>query len=335
MRTASVSQQVAPCLPVVPATGEVLEDGGRPWRQKRMGAERVAAALQRIGLEGPAARCRECGTVLVFRECAGNSSHYRRLQHANFCRVRLCPMCTWRRSLRLMAITLRVVHAAVAEDPRVGWVLLTLTQRNVGDGELAAEIGRILRGWISLRKRRELRGVRGWLRTLEVTYNEQAQTWHPHLHVLLAVRPSYWSRDYIPHARWVDLWAESLGLDYRPSVEVHAVRPRPGKRGRPALAAAVAEVTKYQVKDQDLWAGVSDEELDQRLAVLLGALWGRRLYDWGGWLRRIARSVGDTGEELEDLVHVDPDGAGAAACPVCSSSLVEHLFRWLGGQYVG
>ncbi len=312
-------------------TGEVLEDQGRPWKEKRMGASAVAQAFLALGEAERARRCMDCGTVLVFEECRADG--HKRLVRANFCRERLCPMCAWRRSMRLTWTVDRVLHQAALERPNVGWVMLTLTQRNVPGQELAGEVDRVLRGWRALARRSELRGVWGWLRVLEVTRNPWDGSWHPHLHALLAVRPSYWSVNYVRHADWVRLWAEVMDLDYLPSVEVHRVRPR-GRKG--PLESAAREVAKYAVKDSDLLGNGAEQEVAERLAVLHRALAGRRLVEFGGWLRDVKRRLRLVEPEDGDLVKIGDEHPGEA-CPICGGGMMEHVYRWVRSarEYVG
>jgi len=317
-------------------TGEILQDGTslgrpRPWREKRLGTERVAAAYSALGQEGKAARCRECGSVLVFAECPVDGRKH--LKAANFCRERLCPMCAWRRSLKWAADVSRVLHLAVEQHTEWAYVMLSLTQRNVPGEALAAEVTRILRGWTSLTRREEFRAIAGWFRTLEVTRNPRTGEWHPHIHALLAVEPDYWHKRYVSHARWVSAWRDVLGLDYDPSVEVHRAKSR---RNGDTLDAVAREVAKYAVKDSDLVGGEPEAAVVERVRVLDGALAGRRLVGWGGELRRLARAVRVAAEGREDLVHVSGEH-DPSVCPVCGSEMLEHVYRWVHAirQYVG
>jgi len=225
--------------------------------------------------------------------------------------------------MKLTAEVSAVLHLASECWPERRYVMLTLTQRNVAGQDLADEVSRILDSWSKLRRREEFREVAGWLRTLEVTYNA-AGTWHPHLHVLLQVTPSYFTgRGYVSHAKWVALWRAVMALDYDPSVEVHRVRQRAS--GDP-LGAASAEVGKYTVKDTDL-TGDTPEEASERLLVLDSALAGRRLVAWGGDLRELAKQLEcKTGDE-NDLVHITGENHGST-CPVCGSDLVAVIYRW-------
>ena len=304
---------------------EVLDDRSstgrpRPWREKRLRTETVAKGWALAGEPGKARRCQACGTWLTFGECPGDGT--KSLLQANFCKQRLCPMCAWRRSMKLTAEVSVVLHRAAEIWPERAWVMLTLTQRNVPGQDLADEVSRILDAWSKLRQRREFRAIRGWLRTLEVTHNAKADTWHPHLHILLQVTPSYFTgRGYVSHAKWVALWRAVMGLDYDPSVEVHRVRQR---ASRGALEAAAAEVGKYAVKDADL-TGNTPQEASERLLVLDGALAGRRLVAWGGDLRKLAKEL--EARDKDDLVHITGEDHGPT-CPVCGSDLAEVVFGW-------
>lgn len=306
--------------PLDPLDDRTATGRHRPWREKRGRTETVAEGWALAGRPDKADRCRSCGTWLVFAECPGDGT--RHLVGARFCGQRLCPMCAWRRSLKLTAEVSAVLHLAADRWPQRAYVMLTLTQRNVPGHDLAHEVSRILDGWGKLHQRAELREVTGWLRTLEVTYNAAAGTWHPHLHVLLQVTPSYFTgRGYVSHAKWVALWRSVLALEYDPSVDVHRVRQR---ASRDALGAAAAEVGKYTVKDSDL-TGHTPQEASERLVVLDQALSGRRLVAWGGDLRKLAREL-ESGDE-DDLVRVMGECHGPT-CPVCGSDLVEVVYRW-------
>ena len=111
------------------------------------------------------------------------------------------------------------------------WLLLTLTVRNCSGADLSATLDTIAKGWDRLCKtQRYKRAVRGTMRAVEITYNRSTGQYHPHMHVLCAVLPSYYtSRDYIRQAQWSDMWRDAARLDYNPVVDV-----RPPPPARPA-----------------------------------------------------------------------------------------------------
>ena len=68
----------------------------------------------------------------------------------------------------------------------------------------------------------------GFLRATEVTRNELMDTYHPHIHVLLFVSPTYFKNkeNYISQDEWTELWKKSAKLDYYPIVDVRAIKPK-------------------------------------------------------------------------------------------------------------
>jgi plasmid rolling circle replication initiator protein Rep len=104
--------------------------------------------------------------------------------------------------------------------------------------------------WKKLTKRDEFnKAVLGWIRTTEVTRGRD-RTAHPHFHVLMMVRPSYFTKLYVKHERWTELWKECAQFDYTPIVDVRVVKDR--RRNGEPLHGAVAETLKYAVKPEDL-----------------------------------------------------------------------------------
>ncbi|MBZ4317371.1 protein rep, partial [Mycobacterium tuberculosis] len=84
---------------------------------------------------------------------------------------------------------------------------LTLTVRNCAIGELGETLNRMNMAFQRLKDRKEFRPVQGWIRTTEVTRGSDGSA-HPHFHTLMMVPPSMFTRDYVKHDRWVELWRE-------------------------------------------------------------------------------------------------------------------------------
>ena len=172
--------------------------------------------------------------------------------------------------------------------PRARWVFLSLTLRNCPVGELGNTLDLMSQAWHRILKRQEFKPVQGWIRTLEITKNHATNYAHPHIHALLMVRPGYFGPYYVTQARWAELWAESLRIDYTPVVDVRAIKDRPE-----ALRGAVFETLKYSLKPSDL----ADDQ-DWFLS-LMGQLLKRRLISSGGVLKGVLReNEKETDEEL-------------------------------------
>lgn len=297
----------------------------------------VYEALSRSGyyevppsMAGAVDRVRDCGTWLVFA-VPPTDGERARLDHANFCRDRLCPMCNWRRSLKTFSQISRVMDHLEPQGYR--YVFLTLTVRNCAGDQLRDTITSMLGGWRKLSMRRGLmygRGapIVGAIRTLEVTYNASAQTYHPHLHVILAVRPAYFGGhgSYISQARWCQYWQEACGLDYTPVCYVETVKPRVGGDDGRDFGAAVAEISKYAVKSTDWYLRVGAERVEV-VRWLHHGLSGRRLVSMSGVFGAARRQLALDDADDGDLVHTGEDNIrpDVAYCMV--------TYRWGGGGY--
>ena len=234
-----------------------------------------------------------------------------RLHDASFCRVRLCPMCQWRRSLKLGAQVRRVVERANADHlAETGapwrWLMVTFTVQNVPGPQLGAEIDRLHKAVNNLAKCARWRAaVRGWLRATEVTHNTDKKsrsydTYHPHLHMLLCVPAGYFSgKGYIRQKEWADLWAHYARTDYTPIVDVRTIKAEDGRSVQDlpaaeqaaAMGKACAEVSKYAAKPGD-YIIAADPQLSMRTVALLDSMLDkRRMTSWGGVLKDIAKAL--------------------------------------------
>lgn len=294
----------------------------RPWREHKVANEYLAIAYDEVNAR-KAERLRACATTLTF---SVTEQGKKRLKSANFCHVRLCPMCAWRRALKVYSNVVKVLDEM---DGSHAFIFLTLTAKNCSGAELSEELDRLMAAWNRLALRKPFRqAVKGWYRGLEVTHNvdllsSSYDTFHPHFHCLLAVNKSYFKKqDYLTQEAWVELWQQSLKVDYKPVVDVRKVKGSHSK--------AVAEAAKYAVKSSDViipddWDLTVDTV--RRLDV---ALHNRRLVAFGGVMKEIHKQLDLEDEETGDLIHVDGES------PEEKITDREIIFSWWTGyqQYV-
>lgn len=221
----------------------------KPWDVHRSATDGVAVLYaQDVEFQRLAARMLACSGLLLFARMvdAGTGEVVFRLRGAHFCRVRHCPVCQWRRSMMWRAKFYQALPALQESFPGARWIFLTLTVRNCPLLDLRATLQAMSSAWNRFRLRPEFVPVVGWVRTTEVTRGADGSA-HPHFHVLLMVKSSYFTgRSYVKQARWVELWQECARLDYKPSVDVRAVKGD--------LSKAVQETLKYAVKPADMQA---------------------------------------------------------------------------------
>jgi plasmid rolling circle replication initiator protein Rep len=272
------------------------------WRRMKKRGLLVAESLKRLGKTKKSMRMADCGTYLKF-ELKGDDGR-KHLVDANFCKIRLCPMCSWRRSLRVFMEVSQVIDTIQAKYPDLKPVFLTLTLRNSTAGELPGLLDEMFKAWHRVASNDRIKRIYpGWFRALEVTHNKKEDTYHPHFHVIMLVDKSYFTgSDYMDIGDWIRLWKKTTGVDYDPSCFVRAITQENGTRHR-----AVAEVAKYTVKTGD-YIGRDKKRMDGIVSVLSGALENRRLFAFGGLMKKIAKE--NERARLEEAEEMREDVAG-------------------------
>lgn len=277
---------------------QTLSPGDKPWDVHRAQAETVERLYEACGYDRYCERVRSCSGILRFAMDAEDAGELRlRLKAARFCRVRFCPVCQWRRSLMWKARFYKAIPGFLEEHPKLIPVFLTLTVRNCSVTELRDTIGGMNKAFTRLTKRKQWPGV-GWVKSVEVTRNPDTGEAHPHFHVLMFVRPSYFAKGYVRHSEWQELWKDCLRVGYLPVVNVKRVKTNKstseGKDALEGLRGAIMETLKYGVKPEDLvkdasWLEGITRQLHKTRSVAVG-----------GALRPYLSE-----EEPEDLIHGD------------------------------
>lgn len=315
---------------LVSGDGEIttLEDRRYAWKERRKRNMKLYELYEKAGYPEYAARTRDCATFLEFATPEGGE---RKLRTANFCKLRLCPMCIGRRARQNVWKLSRVLDMVEAEHG-AKFIFLTLTMQNVDGEHLSAALEQLTKAWDRFARQRPVaRSVKGWFRSIEITrgddrYHKDRKTgrmvfkadngYHPHLHVILAVEPDYFSREsrksgkYLNQSDLVERWRKALRVDYAPSVQIETAKAkRKGGGVDSASLAAAKEAAKYPIKDEEY----IDPDLPEDRAVEIvrdytEALRKRRLMAFGGWLKDAARALdADNLEDDGDLVHVSDD----------------------------
>jgi len=278
----------------------------------------------------------KCGREMIWAENPDTKKW--EVAAAMFCQKRLCPVCCWRRSVKTYNNIFDIITDRDFKKAEAEFIMLTLTVRNVPGNELSETLDRLLAAWQVLtdNKRQPFRkAFLGTFRSLEITYNRKAKTYHPHFHVLAAVPPEYFSREnaeYMSHEKLIEVWKDALN---------RAVRIAPAEAGlrqldpqtfgskldlgatlrtleksirekyppidydpdvkiekvRKGTSSGIAEVAKYTVKPSD-YATRSEV-----LEVLDPALRRRRLIAYGGLFQQIYKKLNLEDEEIKDSVQ--------------------------------
>ena len=288
-------------------------------------------------------RLHDCGTWLKFLACP--KGHERHLVGANFCKLRLCSMCQWRRSLFTYHQFLTVAHKVQELCPGSKYIFLTLTGKNVTAQELPGAITHYLNSFRRLTRYKAFKqAIKGTFRTLEISYNAESNTYHPHFHIIGVVNKSYFlkSKIYISQNKLTDLWQKAFQVDYTPICDVRKVRKRDQKKStvldemkkqNDVLAGAAAEVAKYSVKFADI---LNSNNKNEVIKVLDDALNHRRLIGYTGIMKKAYEALKLNDVEDSDLVDVGETNFDEnCQCSICQSEMIHEncLFNFQEKKY--
>lgn len=313
--------QLYSSIPLQKSQGEfeVLKDKDergkeRPWHVRKLENQYISAAYAEFN-EGKAARVGGCAEALFFTRCSDNGRL--KLKQAAFCRVRLCPVCAWRRSLKTHAHMSKILEAAKPQG--LSYMMVTLTLRNCSGKELTATLDKLLGGFKNLTKRKAVAAAwRGWYRGVEVTHNLKNDTFHPHIHALVAVNKSYFtSAAYIKQAELAQMWRECCKLDYDPVIDIRKCYKQ--------TVNAVSEVAKYTTKTSDIVCFDDWDFTVSTLQLLDAAFDKRRFIAYGGLFKELHKQLNLDDTEDGDLINIgdgDDDQTDSAA---------EWLYWWHTG----
>ncbi len=233
---------------------------------------------------------KECNTFLSF--VADKTLENKKLHKSNSCKNRFCPVCAWRRA-RKDALGLSLIMQHVKAEHKKEFIFLTLTTPNVSESELENEIKHYNQSFRRLSNRTKFKKVvKGYVRKLEITYNQERDDYNPHFHVLIAVNKSYFTDKnyYISQQEWLNLWRDVTGIEEITQVHVQKVKANNDKE--------LYEMAKYSGKDSDY---LSSQKV---FNAYYKSLKGKQILVYSG-LFKDARKLLKNGE-LDYLKEVDP-----------------------------
>lgn len=303
-------------LEITTGTGEILKDYSstgkeRPWKlhkQENLQLVKIykTAREKNINLitDSRLFDLEHCADTLLFAE---NAEGKKKLKSANFCRLRLCPMCQWRRSLKMFGQVQTITDKILERDKSTRFLFATFTVKNVDAENLETCINILNNKFLYLVSRNKTfapakklkQNLLGYLKAVEVTYNTKDKTYHPHLHVIFAVKSTFFKnkQNYMTKKEWIELWQQALGVDYKPQTDIRAIKTNTGK--------AIAEVAKYPVKTAPILS-LPDDEAVEVLKTLTLSLNKKRFVSYGGIFKTVKQELKLADIETDkDLVNTD------------------------------
>ena len=249
-------------------------------------------------------RIEYCGSFLEFH--SDISGEVKKLVKANNCENRFCPICAYKKA-RKEALKLSVLIKSLEKDYK--FLFLTLTAPNVTSDNLEDEIKDYNKSFKRFSELKPFKNaVAGYVRKLEITYNHDLETYHPHFHVLLAVKNNYFGRNYIRRDEWLEMWKLAKRDNTITQVDVRKLDLSLDDKG-------ILEIAKYSAKDSDYLK--SQDIFD----VIYKALKGKRLITYNGVFKESVREFKKG--NLDGYIETD-----------MTEYIYRILYQWGQGDYV-
>jgi plasmid rolling circle replication initiator protein Rep len=225
-------------------------------------------------------RLKECGNFIKFQSSEDKTKFI--LAGGNFCNNRFCPFCSWLKAKRTAFELLELIKV-VEYTEKLAFIFITLTVPNVSREKLREEIECFNKSFKRLFETKEFKAFnKGFIRKLEITYNEKRNDYHPHFHLVVAVNKSYFkSRNYMSKRRLLELWQRATRNPNITQVDIKPCRMNTIKQ--------VMELATYSAKQGDLYS--SKEVFDG----FYEGLYRKKLLVYNGIFKEYKKKI-DTGE---------------------------------------
>lgn len=222
-----------------------------------------------------------------------------KLANAEFCRIRHCPICQSRLSMKWVAKFHQIIPKLEKEHLNTQFLLLTLTVPNCKVENLRDTIQEMNNSWHRMANRAFFKKqILGYIRATEVTRNAKNKTAHPHFHVLLHVKDSYFNgRNYIKRDDWLQYWREATRDESITQVDIRKIYESKNKTKAENLVKGATEVVKYATKHDNI---TQDVKWFMEYVLQVDRL---RFMATGGTLKDLIADL-----DNDDLIHIDEEG---------------------------
>lgn len=285
------------------------------WKEKKDAAVRISEKMKKAKLMKRSKAMKECSTILIKRVCECGNTH---IQTANLCRDRLCPICSWRLSIKRYANMLHIMDFVNSNsEQHYNYYFLTLTIRNCRITSLNETVKDMSSAWNRLLQRKLWKEcICGFARSVEVTYNYDRKNFHPHFHIIVAVKEG----TSIGLNEIRKAWKEVLRIKYNPITDFRKIyHKKQTDKNEKDITPAILETFKYSVKSKE----VENMPLNafRALAEQISSL---RLISFGGIFKEAKRILGLEFETItEEEISIRKD-----YCSRCGTQMQEVILRW-------
>ena len=273
----------------------------------------LACSYKRLSKEKKFIRVKDCGTFLEFKKYENGQVV---LSGANFCKDRLCPQCAKRRSLKVFGQLSKVLNDLKKYNYK--YLFITLTLKNCRRCDLEETLNLLSKGFTKFTQTKFFRNkvFFGCFRSTEITRNKEQDTFHPHLHLLVAVKQNYFSinnKNYIQKEDLVKIWRKCLNIDYNPICDIRAVKNE---------EKVSFEVSKYVTKGSDFLYKDDEKTTDELVGLLSVVLHNKRFISYVGCFYKSRQKLRLQDKDIEKNINIDE-------IENCEElAYIIHKFKW-------
>lgn len=307
----------------------------KKWVFRRAKTMEVAKAYENYGddhLKTKSKKLKQCGSFMLFDSCPNISEgHTKTLTSGNFCDDRLCSICNKRRAISQISSLIPSIREQLHENSSYKLIFLTLTIKNLSKIDKIV-YKNLLKNWrkfqynflLGRTTKRKENGEKcnvyngscvGGIMTIETTYNNNKQNWHPHIHALLICK------DYLNQKKASEYWYKLTGDSF--IVSLNKVRPKKNfyktevnNKVEYGLIGGVIETVKYLAK-------LNKDMPGEKIVELAEALKRVRCVNAFGVLKGyMVRAREKRNEALKEK-----------KCTKCGKSLIEIALKWYSNGY--
>lgn len=221
----------------------------------------------------------------------------KQVRDANFCHLRLCPMCNARRELRADYLMKKVMDK-VCSVYGAKFIFLRFDFLRTDGYNLGKDIKKLVKAWNRfINYQRVKRFIPGWFRSIGIKKSRNKRwngTYQLCVYAIFSVEP-----ECFRHKR--ELYVEQLGQLWKRVVGFDDGRiVRIEKTCDAAVKFAACAVSKSDFLDSCL----PEQECVKAVKDCTRALRWKRTTAYGGWMKSVAVELGAENLEDGDLIHI-------------------------------
>ena len=291
------------------------------WSMKKELNAEMAEKMVKIGLSSRGQRMSECSTRIEINYCPQCGKY--EITKAKLCRDRLCPICSWRLSLKRYADMSIVCNELLSLYPQNKWSFMTLTVKNCASAELGEVLKAMSEAFNRMRQRKIFKEeIIGWARTIEVTFNKETKELHPHFHILLLwdniESEKQHERNKIELLNYWQYSARNL-ITSNKGQNIEDIKTKDNDIEQADITGAVLETFKYTQKSSDLLSMPTKIFYDfaQNMA-------NKKAVTFGGVIKEMLKKL-----KINPDFDTVPEVEAYTICKNCGSAdLSNYLYKW-------